>query len=277
MFRIRSLHQEGGLFIAALLLLCLVSQSYIISQRQPLSGPGRGRARAFLARMSSAMSFADVWVVIPCYNEAKVIRRVTSTAREVIPNVVVVDDGSSDDTRAELAGLGVHYVRHPVNLGQGAALQTGIDYALRHGAAKIVTFDGDGQMKADEIPLLCQALDEKGVDLVLGSRFLLPEKSTAIPPGRRLLLRLATIFTRATTGLRVSDTHNGFRVLSRRAASAIRIRQDGMAHASEILSQIGSRRLSYAEVPVSIAYTDYSLAKGQSGANSLNILWDLIF
>ena len=226
---------------------------------------------------SDLRTSGDIWVVIPCYNEARVIRQVVATTLEVIPNVVVIDDGSSDIIGPELAGLNAHYVRHPVNLGQGAALQTGIEYALGRGAAKIVTFDGDGQMKADEIPMLCQALDEQGVDVVLGSRFITPQGSTGVPPGRRLLLRLATVFTRATTGLRVTDTHNGFRVLSRKAASAIRIRQDGMAHASEILSQIGSRQLTYAEVPVSIAYTDYSLAKGQSGANSLNILWDLIF
>ena len=223
------------------------------------------------------MTLGDVWVVIACYNEAKVIREVALGALGVVPNVVVVDDGSSDDSHTALAGTGVHYLRHPVNLGQGAALQTGIVYALRAGAAKIVTFDGDGQMRADEIPKLCQAMDSQGVDVVLGSRFLKPEDNTSIPPGRRWLLKLATVFTRLTTGLSVSDTHNGFRVFSRKAASAIQIRQDGMAHASEILSQIGSRKLSYIEVPVSIAYTDYSLAKGQSGVNGLNILWDLIF
>jgi glycosyltransferase involved in cell wall biosynthesis len=223
------------------------------------------------------MTLGDVWVVIACYNESKVIREVALSALGVVPNVVVVDDGSSDDSQAALAGTPVHYLRHPVNLGQGAALQTGIVYALRAGAGKIVTFDGDGQMRADEIPKLCQAMDSQGVDVVLGSRFLQPEDNTSIPPGRRWLLKLATVFTRLTTGLSVSDTHNGFRVFSRKAASAIQIRQDGMAHASEILSQIGSRKLSYAEVPVSIAYTDYSLAKGQSGVNGLNILWDLIF
>lgn len=226
---------------------------------------------------SDLLTSGETWVVIPCYNESRVIRQVVSTTLKVTPNVVVIDDGSSDSILPELLGLSAHYVRHPVNLGQGAALQTGIEYALSRGAGKIVTFDGDGQMMAEEIPMLCQALDDKGVDVILGSRFLTPQGSTGVPPGRRLLLRLATIFTRATTGLRVSDTHNGFRALSRKAASAIHIRQDGMAHASEILSQIGSRNLSYAEVPVSIAYTDYSLAKGQSGANSLNILWDLIF
>jgi glycosyltransferase involved in cell wall biosynthesis len=223
------------------------------------------------------MGLADVWVVIPCYNEAKVIRQVAQGALAIVPNVVVVDDGSADDSRAALDGAGVHYLRHAVNLGQGAALQTGITYALRAGAAKIVTFDGDGQMKPEEIPLLCQAMDDQGVDVILGSRFLRKDLAASIPTGRRWLLRLATGFTRLTTGLKLSDTHNGFRVFSRKAASAISIRQDGMAHASELLSQIGSRRLSYAEVPVSIAYTDYSMAKGQSGVNGLNILWDLIF
>ena len=229
------------------------------------------------ARKRALVTAGDVWVVMPCYNEAKVIRQVVLSTASVIQNLVVVDDGSTDDTPAQLAGTPVHYVRHPVNLGQGAALQTGIDFALKMGASKVVTFDGDGQMKADEIPILCQAMDEQGVDVVLGSRFLKPEGPLAIPSGRRLLLKVATVFTRVTTGLKLSDTHNGFRVLSRKAALAIRIRQNGMAHASEILSQIGSHKLTYAEYPVSIDYTAYSLAKGQSGANGLNIIWDLIF
>jgi polyprenyl-phospho-N-acetylgalactosaminyl synthase len=122
---------------------------------------------------------------------------------------------------------------------------------------------------------LCQALAAQQADVVLGSRFLQP--GVRMPRLRRLVIRLAVLFTRLTTGLRLSDTHNGFRVLSRAAAERITIKQNRMAHASEILHAVARERLRYVEVPVSIRYTDYSLAKGQSVFSMVNILWDLLF
>ncbi len=213
-----------------------------------------------------------IWVVIAAYNEARVIARVVGEVARRGYRVVVVDDGSADDT-ADRAAAAAAVVRHPVNLGQGAALQTGIDYALQQGADVIVTFDADGQHRAADIERMVAALRAAPADFALGSRFL--GDAIALSTARRLLLRAATVFTQLTTGLRLTDTHNGLRAMTRRGAESIRLRQNRMAHASEILAQIAASGLPYVEVPVRIEYTAYSLAKGQRLGDALAILLDL--
>jgi glycosyltransferase involved in cell wall biosynthesis len=213
-----------------------------------------------------------IWVVIAAYNEASVIARVVGDVAGRGYHVVVVDDGSSDGT-AERASAAAAVVRHPINLGQGAALQTGVDYALRQGAEVVVTFDADGQHRAADIERLVAALRDARADFALGSRFL--GHAVALSMARRLLLRAATVFTRLTTGLHLTDTHNGLRAMTRRGAEKIRLRQNRMAHASEILAQIAASGLPYVEVPVRIEYTAYSLAKGQRLGDALAILFDL--
>jgi glycosyltransferase involved in cell wall biosynthesis len=214
-----------------------------------------------------------VWVVIAAYNEAGVIARVIADVRRRGYPVVVVDDGSADAT-AEIAGQAdAVVISHPVNLGQGAALQTGIEYALAEGADFVVTFDADGQHRPDDIAALLKALADNKADFALGSRFL--GASIDLPTSRRVLLKAATLFTRLTTGLRVTDTHNGLRAMTKRGASRIMLRQNRMAHASELLEQIARSGLRYVEVPVTIEYSAYSLAKGQKLSDSLAILVDL--
>jgi glycosyltransferase involved in cell wall biosynthesis len=215
----------------------------------------------------------NVWVVIAAYNEARVIARVVADVQCCGYHLVVVDDGSSDTTVETAERAGAIVVRHPVNLGQGAALQTGIQYALRHGADRVVTFDADGQHRTQDIAVLLAALDEADVDFALGSRFI--GTSIDMPPSRRLLLKAATTFTRLTTGLDLTDTHNGLRAMTRRGASRIALRQNRMAHASELLEQIAQSGLGYVEVPVTIEYSAYSLAKGQKLSDSISILVDL--
>lgn len=214
-----------------------------------------------------------VWVVIAAYNEAGVIGRVIADVRFRGFPIVLVDDGSADATAEVAERAGAVVVRHPVNLGQGAALQTGIKFALDEGADFIVTFDADGQHRSADIAGLVNALAQHGVDYALGSRFL--GGAVNLPPARWLLLKAATWFTRITSGLSLTDTHNGLRAMTRRGASAIRLRQNRMAHASEILSQIAASRLKYIEVPVTIEYSAYSLAKGQKLGDALSILVDL--
>jgi glycosyltransferase involved in cell wall biosynthesis len=213
-----------------------------------------------------------IFVVIAAYNEATVIARVVGDVARRGYHVVVVDDGSADGT-ADRAATAAAVVRHPVNLGQGAALQTGIDYALQQSADVVVTFDADGQHRAADIEHLVAALCETGADFALGSRFL--GHAVALSTARRLLLRAATVFTELTTGLRLTDTHNGLRAMTRRGAERIRLRQNRMAHASEMLAQIAASGLPYVEVPVRIEYTAYSLAKGQRLGDALAILFDL--
>jgi glycosyltransferase involved in cell wall biosynthesis len=216
---------------------------------------------------------AQVYVVIPAYNEGTVLSRVVSEVGRAGYTVVVVDDGSTDATADHAHAAGAIVVRHPFNLGQGAALQTGIDYALAHAAQFVVTFDADGQHRVSDIPRLTEALVRERADFALGSRFL--GQAPNLPPMRRLMLQAATLFTRLTTGLQVTDTHNGLRAMTRRGAAALRLRQNRMAHASECLSQIGSSGLRYVEQPVTIEYTAYSLAKGQNLRDGVLILLDL--
>ena len=219
------------------------------------------------------VSRRQVHVVIAAYNEGTVISRVVADVRRAGYPVVVVDDGSRDDTADIAAAAGAEVVRHPFNLGQGAALQTGIDHALAQGAGFVVTFDADGQHRVSEIPRLTDALVRERADFALGSRFL--GQAPNLPPLRRLMLQAATLFTRLTTGMQVTDTHNGLRAMTRRGAAAIRLRQNRMAHASECLSQIAESGLHYVERPVTIDYTAYSLAKGQNIRDAVLILLDL--
>jgi polyprenyl-phospho-N-acetylgalactosaminyl synthase len=215
----------------------------------------------------------SIWVVVPAYNEAAVIAQVVGELVRCGYDVVVIDDGSTDATGAKAAVAGATVVAHPINLGQGAALQTGLQFALLQGADYIVTFDADGQHRSGEVDRLLESLVNAKADFALGSRFL--GTSIAMPALRRILLKAATWFTCVTTGLRVSDTHNGLRAMTRRGATAITLRQNRMAHASELLDQIARSGLGYVEVPVTIEYSPYSLAKGQRLGDSIRILVDL--
>jgi glycosyltransferase involved in cell wall biosynthesis len=215
----------------------------------------------------------NVWLVIAAYNEGS---RLANTLRSITgqASIVVVDDGSSDDTFEVARSFPVWVLRHPINCGQGAALQTGIDFALAHGAEAIVTFDADGQHDPADLPNMLRPVLSGEADVVLGSRFL--GSTQSMPWSRRLLLKLAILFTRLTNGLRLTDTHNGFRVFSRKAAQQIRIRQPRMAHASEILDQIAKHKLRYVEVPVTVRYHASTLAKGQSSWDAFRITGHLL-
>jgi len=220
---------------------------------------------------------ADTCVVIPAFNEGRVLSGVLADLTRLPHAVVVVDDGSDDGTGRCAAEYPVIVLRHLVNLGQGAALQTGIEYALAiPGIRFIVTFDADGQHTVDDIERLLAPLRASTHDVVLGSRFLARAEAAGIRPSRVTLLKAAAWFTRLTTGLRLTDTHSGLRALTAEAAAALRIRQNRMAHASEILAQIAALKLRYCEVPIRVRYTPYSVRKGQSALNGINILWDIM-
>jgi glycosyltransferase involved in cell wall biosynthesis len=188
--------------------------------------------------------------------------------------VVVIDDGSSDETATVARKAGAIVLRHTLNRGQGAALQTGIDYALQRGAEVIVTFDSDGQHQVEDVEALLAPVLEGRCDVALGSRFLSGE--SRVPLMRKFTLKLGILFTRLVSGIRVTDTHNGLRAFSREAATKIQIRQDRMAHASEILDEIAQLRLRYLEVPTRILYTDYARSKGQRSSAAFRIVWDFL-
>lgn len=218
----------------------------------------------------------NILVIIPAYNEEKKISEVVSglRAKANLPlDILVVDDGSSDRTSCEAVKAGAKALRHAINRGQGAALKTGIDYGVKNNYQTIFFFDADGQMDPTEMYKLNLKLNE-GFDVVLGSRNL--GKAVDMPLMKKMVKKLALIFTRMTTGLDLTDTHNGFQAWRAQAIARVRLDQDRMAHASQILNEISRLKLKYCEVPVTISYTEYSKKKGQSLWNSFNILWDLL-
>jgi len=217
----------------------------------------------------------DTWVVIPLYNEELVIGDVIAEVRTAFTQVVCVDDGSSDRSAEEAAKAGARVVRHPLNLGQGAALQTGFEYALGDPAMKyVVTFDADGQHQIADALGMVERLRAGEADVVFGSRFLDERSKPSL--AKKMVLRAAVGYTNMTTRTRLTDAHNGLRAIRRPVVEQLDLTQNRMAHASELVAQIGASKASYVEHPVHILYTDYSKSKGQSLWNSINILADLI-
>lgn len=213
-------------------------------------------------------------VVVPMYNESAVVGEVLARVRSSFDRVVCVDDGSADGSDAIARATGATVLRHAVNLGQGAALQTGFDWVLASTrATHVVTFDADGQYSVDDALAMVDLAQRTGVDIVLGSRNL--GRTDGQPLARRVLMRAALGFSRRSTGLALTDTHNGLRVLNRKALLAMSLRQRGMAHASEIESRIRSAGLSWVEHPITMTYTDYTRRKGQSNVNAFNVVFDL--
>lgn len=211
--------------------------------------------------------------MIAAYREEGAIGPTVREVGSLYPNVVVVDDGSGDGTAAEAMRAGATVLRHVVNRGQGAALQTGIDFALSRGARYLVSFDADGQHRPADIPSVLAPLVRGECEVVLGSRFL---NSHTIPFPRKVVLKMGVVFTRIVSGIRVTDTHNGLRAFTREAAERIEIHLDRMAHASELLDQIGRSDLRWVEVPVEVRYTNYSMRKGQSSLAGFRIAWDFL-
>jgi glycosyltransferase involved in cell wall biosynthesis len=216
-----------------------------------------------------------VYVVIAAYNEGGAIGHVVRGVRDVYPHVIVVDDGSRDETARVARDAGAVVLKHPFNRGQGAALQTGITFAVGQQAAYVVTFDADGQHCVDDIARLIDPICRGEVEIVMGSRFL--GQAINMTWRRWILLKGGVVFTRIVSRAQITDVHNGLRAFSNRAARSVRITLDRMAHASELIDEIQRCGLPYCEVPVTIRYTDYSRSKGQGGWASLRILIHYLF
>lgn len=216
----------------------------------------------------------DVWVAIPLFNEAQVIGDVVRGLLPVFPNVVCIDDGSNDGSGEIARAAGAQLVKHPINLGQGAALQTGFEYALERNSRYVVTFDADGQHRVEDAKAMVAHARTDGLSIIFGSRFLDDRTNPGIM--KRIVLKTAVWVTNLTTHTKLTDAHNGLRVIRDDALKQIKLRQDRMAHGTEIVVQLGKTQLPFAEHPVEVLYTDYSKAKGQSLLNSVNILIDLI-
>lgn len=222
------------------------------------------------------MQNQDTWLIIPCFNEGTVIGDVIRHARETFPNIVAVNDGSSDNSAEEIHKAGAHLVNHPVNLGQGAAIQTGVEYArAQPGARYFVTFDADGQHQVKDVVAMLERLRNEPVDIIVGTRFGRPRSADdQVPWIKRLVLKTVVLLSPRTRKLGLSDAHNGLRIFNKKVADELNIRMNGMSHASEFVAQMDERGWRVSEQPVDILYTDYSMSKGQSLINGVNILAD---
>lgn len=218
----------------------------------------------------------DTWLVIPCYNEGSVIQDVIENARQTFPNIVAVNDGSADDSAARIHAAGAHLVNHPVNLGQGAAIQTGVEYArMQPGAKYFVTFDADGQHQVKDVVKMVNRLRTEEIDIVVGTRFGRPRSANdQVPWIKRVVLKTVVFLSPRTRRLGLTDAHNGLRAFNKKAAMELNLRMNGMSHASEFVSIMDERKWRVAEEPVDILYTEYSMSKGQSLINGVNILAD---
>ena len=209
--------------------------------------------------------------VIPAYNEAEHITEVISRVRPFVDEIVVVDDCSSDDTAQLAQAAGATVLKHPINRGQGAALQTGNDYALLKNADIIIHFDADNQFCAEEIPDLIVPITSARAQVALGSRFL--TKKSKLPASKKnIIMPLARLVNRLFFNIKLSDPQSGFRVFSKEAAQKIEIKNDGMAHCSEILHQLFKNKLKIEEVPITVVYHEF----GQKFSSGFKIIKDLL-
>jgi len=221
--------------------------------------------------MGDSLSKKAIFCIIPAYNEEKTIGDVVKKVKPLVTEVVVVDDCSRDDTFNISKREGAITLRHLINRGQGASLQTGIEYALGRGADCLVHFDADGQFLAEEIKDLTGPIITGEADVVLGSRFL--EKKSEIPRLKKyFIMPLARLVNQIFLGISLTDPQSGFRALSRAASEKIIIRQDRMAHCSEILSKIYANKLRLKEVPTSVVYHDF----GQRLSGGFKIIKELL-
>jgi len=219
-----------------------------------------------------------VFVVIPAYNEEYIIEKVINELKSHgYSNIILVDDGSKDKTYNKASKKGIIVLKHIVNRGQGAALKTSIDYALKQGAEIIVTFDADGQHSVEDIKKLIEPVSRNKVDVTLGSRFLNKEEGSNIPFFRKVFLKGGAFIIFLMYGIKLTDSHNGLRAMSRKAAEKIELKSNRMEHASEIIEQIKKKKLRYKEIPVTIKYTEYSKMHGQSTWNAFKIFFKMIF
>jgi len=199
-------------------------------------------------------------VIIPCYNEATVVRNTVTEILDQGYNVVVVDDCSRDNSKRQLDGLPLYYLRHRTNMGQGAALQTGIEFARRKGAQYFVTFDADGQHDCKDIPGMAEVMLKNKADIVFGSRFL-PGSQTNISGARSFVLNVARYVNYLVSGI---------------AAGFLKITENKMAHATEIQMLVAKNKLTYSEFPNNIQYNEYTKRKGLRNIDGLKIVFEIL-
>lgn len=219
-------------------------------------------------------------IIIPAYNESKVIEDTLFDIKQFCRNnnisidLIVIDDGSTDSTGFLARKYADYLITHRRNCGLGASLATGIEFAKRSGYDSLVTFDSDGQHDPRDIKKALAKLQE-GYDVIIGSRFV--GTYTDMPKGRKTLLFLSNIITFLFFGVWTTDSQSGFRALSSRAINSLQINANRMEVSSEFFGEIKRLGLKFAEIPIHIRYTKYSLNKGQKNAHGMGVLVKLLY
>lgn len=219
-----------------------------------------------------------IFCVIPAFNEEKNIEKVLDEVKKHVEEIVVVDDGSSDNTFNIAKDAGAIVLHHMINRGQGAALATGNLYAFKNGADVVVHFDADGQFDASEISLLVEPIIKDEVDVVFGSRFLGKESNLPFVK-EKFIIPVGRLVNKVLIGRSLTDPQNGFRALSKKALALIDIRNDGMAHNSEIQHKTFKNNLRYKEVPVTVRYNRFgqgAFSGRGRGSGGIKIVKDLL-
>ncbi|RLC36429.1 glycosyltransferase family 2 protein [Candidatus Falkowbacteria bacterium] len=213
-----------------------------------------------------------VFCVIPAFNEAGTIEKVIQDVKPYVEKIVVVDDASTDKTYDLAKKYNVAVLRHVINRDQGAALQTGNQYALKNGADIIVHFDADNQFVASEIKNVIEPIINNEADVVFGSRFL-GIKSKIPFFKKNIIFPIARLVNKLFFGINLKDPQSGFRAMRREAAERIEIKQDGKAHCSEVLYKVFKNKFRIKEVPITVIYHDF----GQKFSGGIKIVKDLLF
>jgi len=209
--------------------------------------------------------------IIPAYNEEKNIAKTISSVKKYINDILVVNDGSKDNTQKLAQETGARVISHIINRGQGASLETGNEYARRHNYDVVVHFDADGQFLAEEIPDILKPIIENAYPISFGSRFL--NKKSQIPWFKKhVIMRIAKAINYIFLGVKTSDPQSGFRAMSKEALEKIRIENDGMAHCSEILAKTNKYKFVFKEVPITVLYNEF----GQSLGSGFRTVKDLL-
>ncbi|MCX7770582.1 MAG: glycosyltransferase family 2 protein [Proteobacteria bacterium] len=215
-------------------------------------------------------------VLMTALNEAKVISNVLNgLINSGYKNIVLVDDGSTDETYNIAKRYDIFLLRHVVNRGKGASLQTGTEFILKNTNFEVIVhFDADGQHNPEDIENLVRPILEEGFDVVFGSRFLGEVEN--MPYIRKIVLKFGILISNFLYGVKLTDVHNGLRAFKREVFKKIVFTEDRFSYASELLEKVVKNGFKYKEVPVKIVYTEYSISKGQKNINAFNIFFHMI-
>ena len=219
--------------------------------------------------MNPNMKKGNIWVIIPAYNEEKLIGKVIKKTKRYINNIVVVDDGSKDKTYDVAVRAKVNSLKHIVNLGKGAAIKTGCEFAIKNGAELLILLDADAQHDPNAIPNFLKCL--KNADIVFGYR----KPSKQMP----LILRYGNCFINKATKLLYNidlrDTQCGYRALTKKAYKKIKWEASDYSLESEIIANVGKKRLKYKEIPIQTIYSDKY--KGTTVLDGIKIVLNMIW